>query len=228
VLHQLDVAILQTFNRAVGLSPTFDRTLGVVTEWSFVRAAVLVALVWWGWIAGRDSLSRSRILAGLAGVALATGLSKLIQMSVFVHQRPFHHLDDLRLTLPRGVLTNWGYSSSFPSDTATLYFALAMVIFGMSRKAGVFAILWVAVLIALPRIYLTFHFPSDILAGAVLGIGTVWALQCFSLSWPIWRKTLWFEARSPQFFYPVMFCYLYQVVDAFQFFDLSLAYLKPH
>jgi undecaprenyl-diphosphatase len=228
VLHQLDVAILLFFNRAVGISPTFDRGLGIVSEWSFVRAGALVAIVWWAWIAGRDSLTRRRILAGLAGVTLATALSKIIQMTIFVHYRPFHQAHELGLTLPRGILINWGHSSSFPSDTATMYCALAMVIYGISRKAGVLAFVWVALVIALPRIYLTFHFPSDVVAGAALGIGTVWALQRFSLGWAVWRKALWFEMRAPQFFYPAMFCYLYQVVDAFQFFDLSLGYLKPH
>jgi undecaprenyl-diphosphatase len=228
MLQQLDVAILRLFNGYVDAWPAFDRAVSIVSEWSYVRATGLVCIVWWAWAAGRDPANRTKILAGLAGVAIATACSKLIQMSVFVHLRPFREAGELGLTLPRALATNWGYGSSFPSDTATMYFALAMVIFGVARKLGVGAFLWVAVVIALPRVYLTYHFPSDILAGFVLGAGVVWAMQRYTAQWPLWRYALNFEVRTPQYFYPVMFCYLYQVVDAFQFFDHTLAYLKPH
>lgn len=228
MLQQLDVAILRLFNSAVGTFPSFDRALGIVSEWSYVRAAGLVCIVWWAWTVSSDSVYRTRILAGLAGVAIATAFSKLFQMAVFVHLRPFRAAAELGLTLPRGAVTNWGHGSSFPSDTATMYFALAMVIFSISRRLGIGAFLWVAVVIALPRVYLTYHFPSDILAGLLLGAGVVWAMQRYTARLPVWRETLAFEARTPQYFYPLMFCYLYQVVDAFQFFDHSLAYLKPH
>jgi undecaprenyl-diphosphatase len=228
MLQQLDSAILRLFNGAVGIWPSFDRALGIVSEWSYVRAAGLACIVWWAWTVSNDRTNRTKILAGLAGVAVATGCSKLFQMAVFVHHRPFRTAAELGITLPRGVVTNWGYGSSFPSDTATMYFALAMVIFSVSRQLGIGAFLWVAIVIALPRIYLTYHFPSDILAGLALGTGVVWAMQRYTSDFTAWRQTLAFESRTPQYFYPLMFCYLYQVVDAFQFFDHSLAYLKPH
>jgi undecaprenyl-diphosphatase len=226
VFHELDIAILLLFNAAAGVWPVFDRAVGAISEWSYVRAAGLVCVVWWAWIAGREPENRIKILAGLTGVALATALSKLTQLTVFVHPRPFRIAAELGLTLPAGAVTNWGTGSSFPSDTATMYFALAMVIYSVSRRLGRAAFIWVAVVIALPRIYLTYHFPSDIVAGALLGTLTVCLLQKFTAALPVWRAVLDFEARTPQFFYPLMFCYLYQVVDAFQFFDLSLTYLK--
>jgi undecaprenyl-diphosphatase len=228
VLYQFDVAILQALNRVVGVWPTFDRALAVVCEWSFVRAAGLVAIVCWAWVAVRERNHRRLILIGLVGLTIATALSKLIQMSLFVHLRPFREAVELGLILPSGLATNWGRGSSFPSDTATLYFALAMVVFSVSRRLGLGAFIWVAVLIAIPRVYLMVHHASDILGGAALGIGTVWAMQRYTFEWPIWDRILAFELRTPQVFYPVMFCYGYQVVDAFQFFDQTLKYLKPH
>lgn len=228
MLQQLDIAILQVFNGSVDRWPAFDRALGVVSEWSYVRAAGLVCIVWWAWVAASDHRNRTRIMAGLAGVAIATACSKLIQMSMFVHLRPFRDAGELGLTLPRTLATNWGFGSSFPSDTATMYFALAMVIFSISKRLGIGAFLWVAVVIVLPRVYLTYHYPSDVLAGLLLGTAIVWAMQHYATEWSGWRTLLAFEMRRPQYFYPLMFCYLYQVVDAFQFFDHSLAYLKPH
>ena len=59
-----------------------------------------------------------------------------------------------------------GYS--FPSGHALSSFAAATILALTDRKLGAFA-LPLACLIALSRLYLYVHFPSDVLAGAILG-----------------------------------------------------------
>lgn len=62
------------------------------------------------------------------------------------------------------------FGSSFPSAHATLAFAGATVL--SAREPRLKTILYViAVLISVSRIYLGVHYPSDIIAGAVLGFG---------------------------------------------------------
>jgi hypothetical protein len=65
------------------------------------------------------------------------------------------------------TLIGW---SSFPSDHAVLLFFLAAGLWMVSRRLGALAIGY-AFLISLPRIYLGIHYPTDILAGALLGVG---------------------------------------------------------
>jgi undecaprenyl-diphosphatase len=60
--------------------------------------------------------------------------------------------------------------SSFPSDHAVMFFALATALFFAGRAIGVVAYIWTTVVICLPRIYLGYHYPSDIIAGALVGI----------------------------------------------------------
>ena len=60
-------------------------------------------------------------------------------------------------------------SSSFPSTHSAWSFAGAAAIFQNHRKAGLAAFA-LAALIAFSRMYLFVHFPTDILAGMVLGI----------------------------------------------------------
>jgi membrane-associated phospholipid phosphatase len=66
--------------------------------------------------------------------------------------------------------------ASLPSGHATDAFAAAMA-FGALYPAAR-PLLWTyAVLIALSRVVLTAHFPSDVLAGAIIGVGSVFLVR---------------------------------------------------
>jgi undecaprenyl-diphosphatase len=90
--------------------------------------------------------------------------------SVIGRVRPCRAMDDLRLILP------CPNSNSMPSGHAISSFAFATPLFYMSQN--ILAMRWrsypliLASLIAFSRIYLGVHYPTDVLAGAVLG-GTV-------------------------------------------------------
>jgi undecaprenyl-diphosphatase len=63
---------------------------------------------------------------------------------------------------------------SFPSGHAAGSFAFAAFVFTTHRRAG-FALSCVALLIALSRVALGVHYPSDVAAGALLGTLLGWA-----------------------------------------------------
>lgn len=58
---------------------------------------------------------------------------------------------------------------SFPSGHASVSFAAATAIFLWNKKAGIVALIS-ALLISFSRLYLYVHFPSDVLAGMIIGI----------------------------------------------------------
>lgn len=57
---------------------------------------------------------------------------------------------------------------SFPSDHAAAAFAIAFAVYAVSRRAGA-AFLAVATAIAVSRVALGLHYPSDVIAGALVG-----------------------------------------------------------
>ena len=59
---------------------------------------------------------------------------------------------------------------SFPSDHAAAAFAIAFAVFAFSRRGGAL-FLAAATLIALLRIALGMHYPSDVVAGMLVGLG---------------------------------------------------------
>jgi len=92
------------------------------------------------------------------------------------HPRPLHDpaLHFVRPTWVRvDTLNNW---DSFPSDHASLLFALAMAIWVVRPRVGVAAFIW-ALLLCVGRVYCGFHFPSDIVGGIGLGVLVVCIAQ---------------------------------------------------
>ena len=86
--------------------------------------------------------------------------------------RPFLILDNANR------LMNHAFESSFPSGHATFYFALAMGVYFYNKKAGL-TYLILAGLVGFARIFVSVHWPLDILAGAVLGIFTAYLVKRF-------------------------------------------------
>ncbi|GLH75915.1 hypothetical protein SSBR45G_08230 [Bradyrhizobium sp. SSBR45G] len=127
----------------------------------------LVAL----WFLDDCAERRSRMLAGLFGVCLATVLSVWLQFHVSVHTRPL--LDPALHLNSVAVPWSWDRQSSFPSDTTTLFFGLATVVFLDNRLAGSLCFLWVTAVVALSRVAFGFHYPSDVVGSLILGAAFV-------------------------------------------------------
>jgi undecaprenyl-diphosphatase len=66
-------------------------------------------------------------------------------------------------------------SSSFPSGHAAFYFALSTVVYFYNKKLGILFLIS-SVLISLSRVFVGVHWPSDILAGAIVGIFSGWLI----------------------------------------------------
>ena len=169
----------------VGRWPDFDRFAAAMGGDHFLRSAVPVFIFGLCWFAAHDLERRARLICGLAAMCLATLASVALQGVLNVHVRPV--LDPSLGINPANspefsVWLTSDHSNSFPSDTSTLYFGLATIILLERRALGVVAMCWTLLVVALPRVYFGYHYPSDILAGWVGGSAlTAWAMLA---RWP--------------------------------------------
>jgi membrane-associated phospholipid phosphatase len=153
----LDTRLL-TLARTRGHTPARERAIAAFSR-TGEHAACWLALGLTGAAAnGSRPPRRSAWLHGTGVVGASYALNTAIK---FVVRRPRPELPGLAPLTP--VVTGL----SFPSAHATTSFAAARVYGGSLLPAA--PLYAVAVVIALSRIYLGVHYPSDILAGAVFG-----------------------------------------------------------
>lgn len=99
----------------------------------------------------------------LAALMLTHTVGEIILKQLVARPRPFVAFPGHRLLIAEPI----GYS--FPSGHAGSSFTAAFILRRANKKFGVPALL-LAVLIAFSRVFLFVHYPSDILAGAILGV----------------------------------------------------------
>jgi len=105
------------------------------------------------------------IAAGLTKFVLAEGIRWL-----WFRPRPFVSLNFIPL------IEQSPTEASFPSGHASFSFALSTIVYFYNKKAGI-AFYIASTLIVLARVFVGVHWPSDILAGAILGILMGWILN---------------------------------------------------
>mgnify|MGYP001589602299 CR=1 FL=1 len=66
--------------------------------------------------------------------------------------------------------------ASFPSGHAAFFFALAAVIYAHDKKMGI-AFFLLSAVISASRVMAGIHWPSDVLGGAVIGIGSAFLVK---------------------------------------------------
>ena len=215
---QIDNDIALLLNQHAARDISFDRMVYNIADSAIFKGGLFMAFFWWQWFRRDEAASerRQRIITALAGGIIAIAFARALQVLLPFRDRPIHD-NTLQLTLPHGMdrttLDGW---SSFPSDHAVLFFALATAVWRLNRGVGIAALLWTSVMICLPRMYLGYHFFTDILVGAVLGMLTMQAT--FALLRPrlLAEPLLRWEAAHSTSFYCIAFLASLELAVLFQ------------
>ena len=215
-MNPFDTSILQFLNRFAQRSPGFDQFVVFLSDFNLLKGGIVVGLIWWLWFF-RMYVKRKRevLLATLIASVPALIIAKALTVITF-RPRP---LNEARLVfrLPYSVTSaEWKQLSSFPSDHAVLFFAMAAGIFIASRRAGWFALFYVSAFICLPRMYLGEHYATDILAGAAIGIVPVCVANLPRIRQPLANWGMKLLDANPSFFYFTASLVLYLVVELFE------------
>lgn len=216
-MNFFDSAVFQSLNSLAGRSEFLDILILSAAHNPLLKGGVLAALLWWAWSSAGDDVPerRARVLAAVLVSLPAIALARLLAVVLPFRLRPMHE-EGIGFTAPygldTGILDGW---SSFPSDHAVLFFTLAAGIFCLSRRAGVFALAYASIFICLPRVYLGLHYPTDIAAGAAIGLVMGWAGTVYMSGNGKFRASIDWLNRRPAILYPALFLVTYQIADLF-------------
>ncbi|NBJ89212.1 phosphatase PAP2 family protein [Acutalibacter sp. 1XD8-36] len=112
---------------------------------------------------GRKNGWRTTGCLMLAAMLLGLLLGEIALKNIICRPRPFQEMPEISLLIPPPS----GYS--FPSGHSCASFAAATIIFLKDKRPGA-AALALAALIAFSRVFLFVHYPTDVLAGSLLGV----------------------------------------------------------
>lgn len=193
-------SVILTFLTQIHLAPLADHAIRVIAGLYTFKGFLLIPLLWWIWFQPGESREwrREMVIATVASGLLALAVGRFMAHFLPFRTRPIFN-QDLHLHFAMESLRDSGLTgfSSFPSDHAMLWAAIAMGIFLVWRTVGVLALLYTAIFICLPRAYLGFHYPTDLLAGAAIGIVITWILTRNSVRGRTAAPTLRWMMRFP-------------------------------
>ena len=172
--------------------PTLDPIMLLLSERVFLAAACAL------WVAALFALTQRRVaIVAVLVMAASIGLADLVGARIVKpwadRARPCHLQPEMALR------DTCGPGRSMPSNHAATIAAGATVVAYFLRRRGVAMAVPLVFLVCLSRVYLGVHYPSDVVAGAVLGVVVaVLMLRILSLTRLIHPTVLHRSPHTPE------------------------------
>ena len=155
----LDINIFNRVNNLAGQWTYLDALAIFFAEYlQYILAGLVILLFWKKW--------RAIFLVFTSAILAEFGLVELIKF-FWSRPRPFVE-NNVNLLLEHA-------GASFPSGHAAFFFAISTVVYQYNKKAGI-GFFVASFFIAISRVFCGIHWPSDILAGAIIGIFSGWLI----------------------------------------------------
>jgi undecaprenyl-diphosphatase len=187
-LYSIDLSILYFFNHTLSSGP-LDKFFSIITNvnnW-YIAYIILIGISWTkGGRAGKIA-----VIGVILLILVGDQLGHKILKEIFQRLRPCNGLTDI--ITPLGCTGSY----SFPSNHAINNFAAAMFFSRLFPKLK-WVLFVTAFFVALSRVYLGLHYPSDMIGGALIGVllGYIFAEGVIKFNMWITKQNVQKENRS--------------------------------
>ena len=186
----MDWSIFHWLNDATRGNDAGQDAAEIFNTWAIV---VLLVVAGGLWLLARPGGSlRWKLATATAAISAVVGLiANVVLSKIWYHDRPF-------VTHPTQtvLLIHHAKDNGFPSEHATVAFAVAFAVLIFSLRVGAFLIV-LATAIALDRIFVGVHYPADIVASFFVGLGSALLVGVLGRPYVTWLVRLISRATDP-------------------------------
>ncbi len=220
--NSIDLSIIHFFNQFCRRSELFDRGIAILVNNTLLKGGILMIVLWYQWYQPANKFikdqhtRRVQIISTICGCFASMFTVRMLTKILPFRTRPILEAGN-HLIAAYGLSGNFvDNTNSFPSDHASLFFGLAAGIFLISARLGFASLVYVLLVIAFPRIYLGWHYPSDILGGAFIGVFFILVANMNFFKVAVSERIYKLSEDYPQLFYPIFFLLTYQIATLFE------------
>ncbi len=175
----MDWSIFHALNGALLHDDGGQDAAQIFNAWAIFVLVAVAGAIWFLARPGGSTRSKLAAVSAAAAGALAL-LANALLGKMWFHDRPF--VDHPRATV---LLVHHAPDNSFPSDHASLAFAVAFAVLAFHRRLGAVLVLGAAA-VAVDRIFVGVHYPVDVGASFLVGLGAAALVVTAGRPWVEW------------------------------------------
>lgn len=163
-MNTFDLAGYHFLNQWAGHFPVLDLIMAFFAQYALELYAILFVIAWITLPKPNIKQRHALVIMGFSGI-LALILNFVIA-HVWFRPRPF-------VTLPKGTFTQvipHSIDASFPSDHTAGSFGFAAGSWSKAQGLVSRSFTVLAILVSIARVYVGVHWPTDVIAGVVIGL----------------------------------------------------------